>query len=134
MQGRAELTTLTHSGYFGNWKHDTCAQKMQSPDDRAEFSLRFLEPGDYRVSLEYACPTASKDREGLVEINGQTLGFQSLLTTTDIFDTHEPLVFIHHNIGIVTIDKPGIYPLTMHPKNTGAELFWLRRVILEPVL
>lgn len=130
--GNATLSNLVSSRYFGNWKHDTCARNLESPGDRADFSFRFLEPGDYRVSLEYACLAGSKDREGMVEINGQSLGFQSLLTT-GTFDTHEPLVFIRHAVGIVTIARPGAYPLSVHPKNAGAELFSLRRVILEPV-
>ena len=130
--GHATLESLVSSRYFGNWKHDTCAHNLASPDDRAEFSFRFLEPGDYHVTLEYACLAASKDREGIVEIGDQSLGFQSLLTTT-AFDTHEPLLFVRHSIGIVTIKQAGIVPVNIHPKNAGAELFWLRRVIIDPV-
>ena len=130
--GHATLESLVSSRYFGNWKHDTCAHNLASPDDRAEFSFHFLEPGDYHVTLEYACLAASKDREGIVEIGDQSLGFQSLLTTT-AFDTHEPLLFVRHSIGIVTIKQAGIVPVNIHPKNAGAELFWLRRVIIDPV-
>ena len=56
LRGRTEIKTLTHSGYFGNWKHDTCAVGLRGPDDAAEFPLRFLAAGDYRITLEYACP------------------------------------------------------------------------------
>jgi len=42
-------------------------------------------------------------------------------------------MFIRHNIGIVTVDHPGIYPVSVYPKDNGAELFWLRRVLVEPV-
>jgi len=129
--GQTKLATVTSSRYFGNWKHDACAENMQTPADGATFSLRFLEPGDYRVTLEYACPAADKGREGVVEVSGQSLGFESLLTGE--YNSHDPLIFIRQDIGIVSIQTPGPVSLSVHPKNDGAELFWLRRISLEPV-
>jgi alpha-L-fucosidase len=131
LQGSAKAASVTHSRYFGNWKHDTCVQKMQKPNDRAEFSVRVLEPGDYRVFLDYACSGASKSREGLVEVGSQSVGFETLLTGE--YDSHQPLMMIHHAIGVVSIKKPGVIPISVHPKNDGAELFWLRRMVIEPV-
>ena len=130
--GQTTLKSITSSRYFGNWKHDTCAQNMQTPTDGAEFSFRFLEPGDYRVTLEYACLANSKNREGIVQIGDQSLHFQTLLTAAD-YDSHEPLVFIRHAIGIINIKSPGVVPVSIHPKDAGAELFWLRSIIVEPV-
>jgi alpha-L-fucosidase len=130
--GQASLDSATSSRYFGNWKHDACVKGMQGPGDRSEFSLRFLEPGDYRFSLEYACSAADKDRDGVIDVGDQSVGFQSLLTGE--YASHEPLLFIRHAIGVVTIDKPGVVPVAVHPKNDGAELFWLRRIIVEPVV
>jgi alpha-L-fucosidase len=129
--GQATLDSVTSSQYFGNWKHDKCIKNMSSPTDRAEFSFRFLEPGDYRVTLEYACPAADKGREGIVEIAGQLLGFESLLTGE--YNSHEPLLFIRQNVGVVSIKEPGAVTMSVHPKNDGGELFWLRRVLIEPV-
>ena len=129
--GQASLEKLTSSWYFGNWKHDTCVQGMQTPADSAVFSCRFLEPGDYRVFLDYACPAADKDREGVVDVAGTSLYFESLLTGE--YNSHEPLLFIHHSIGIVSIPKAGTYTLSVHPKDKGTELFWLRRLCLEPI-
>jgi alpha-L-fucosidase len=129
--GHAKLVSVTSSRYFGNWKHDTCVENLRTPADSANFSLRFLEPGDYRVTLEYACPAADQGTEGIIELDGQSLGFASLLTGE--YNSHDPLLFIRHDVGIVSISKPGIYPLTIHPKQDGAELFWLRRVLIEPI-
>ena len=129
--GRAVLKSLSHSHYFGNWQHDTCAQQMRGPADGVETSFRFLEPGDYRICLDYACSTASKDTEGVVEIGGQSLGFASLLTGA--YDTHDPLLFIHHAVGVVSIKEPGTVSVAVHPQAEGPELFWLRRVVVEPV-
>jgi alpha-L-fucosidase len=131
LQGGAKSTSVTHSRYFGNWKHDTCIEKMLTPADSAEFSVRFLDPGDYRVSLDYACAGISKGREGIVQVGKQALGFETLLSGE--FDSHDPLMLIHHAIGVVSIKSPGIVPVSVHPKNDGAELFWLRRVVIEPV-
>jgi alpha-L-fucosidase len=131
VSGQATIARLTSSWYFGNWKHDTCIQNMQTPADTAAFSCRFLEPGDYRVILDYACPSEDKDREGLVDINGESLNFESLLTGE--YNSHDPLLFIHHNIGIVTIKTPETITVSVHPKNDGTELFWLRRVSFEPI-
>ena len=131
LHGCAKATNVTHSRYFGNWKHDTCIEKMQAPDDCAEFEVRFLEPGDYRVLLEYACAGLSKGREGLVEIAGKKLGFETLLTGE--YDSHRPLMLIRHSIGVVSINKPGATSISVHPKDEGAELCWLRRVVIEPV-
>jgi alpha-L-fucosidase len=129
--GRAVLARKESSWYFGNWKHDTCVQNMQTPHDTATCSCRFLEPGDYRVILDYACPPADKDREGVVEVGGTSLNFESLLTGE--YNSHEPLLFIHHRIGTVTIPSPETVTVAVHPKNDGGELFWLRRITFEPV-
>jgi alpha-L-fucosidase len=129
--GRTILKSMAHSHYFGNWQHDTCVQKQQSPADRVECSFRFLEPGDYRICLDYACAVASKDTEGVVEIGGQSLSFASLLTGA--YDSHQPLMFIHHAVGVVSIRTPGTVPVAVHPRADGPELFWLRRIVVEPV-
>jgi alpha-L-fucosidase len=131
VNGKATLKSITHSRYFGNWKHDTCAVGMKAPDDRVEFATNVTEPGDYRVTLEYACPTAAKGREGIVEVAGQTISFETLRTAD--YDSHQPLMLIRHSVGIAHLAKMGAVPIVVHPKADGPELLWLRRVILEPV-
>jgi alpha-L-fucosidase len=74
---------------------------------------------------------ASKGREGIVEIGPQSVGFETLLTGE--YDSHQPLMIIRQAIGVVSIKTPGVFPISVHPKNEGAELFWLRRVVIEPV-
>jgi alpha-L-fucosidase len=130
--GATTLKSITHSAYFGNWKHDTCAIGMVGPADALSFSARVLAPGDYRVALDYACPVESKERVGVLEIAGQALTFETLQTLTKL-DTHQPLIFVHHSIGIVHFDTPATTTIRVHPKSAGAELFWLRRIVIEPV-
>jgi alpha-L-fucosidase len=129
--GHTTVDSVTSSQYFGNWKHDTLARNMQLATDGLEFSIRFLEPGDYRIALEYACPAIDKCREGIIEVGDESLGFQSLLTGE--YNNHEPLLFMHHNIGVIHIESPGILPLDVHPKTDGTELFWLRRIVIDPL-
>jgi len=131
--GQTILKSVTSSQYFGNWKHDICAQNQQIPADGVALAARFLEPGDYRISLEYACLGGSKNRAGVVLVGDQSLPFETLQTTTEV-DTHAPLVFFRHALGLVTISSPGIVPVRIQPREAGPELFWLRRVIIEPVL
>ena len=129
--GAARATNVTHSRYFGNWKHDTCIEKMQNLADRAEFPVRFTEPGDYRISLDYACAESSSGREGVAEVGQQAMNFETLRTGE--YDSHQPLMIIHHTIGIVSIATPEVVPILVHPRTDGSELFWLRRVVIEPV-
>lgn len=129
--GHTELKSITNSRYFGNWKHDTCAIAMTAPADQTAFDVRFLEPGDYRITLEYACAPTSKSGEGVVEIGDQALRFETLVTGT--YDSHQPLPLVRHSIGIVTIAAPGPTTIVVHPKLPGPELMWLRRAIVEPV-
>jgi alpha-L-fucosidase len=104
---------------------------MQAPADSASFPVRFLEAGDYRLILDYACAADSAGRDGVIEAAGQRLPFASLHTGE--YEKHEPLLFIHHSIGILRIAAPGIVPISVHPEGTGRELFHLRRLVIEPV-
>ena len=98
------------------------------PDDpdKRSYNLAFEK---IRQRLGFAVKT--KVHEGIVEIGDKSLGFQSLLTSE--YNSHEPLVFIRHNVGVITVRTPEILPVSVHPKNDGAELFWLRRIHIEPL-
>jgi len=129
--GSATLKSVTSSQYFGNWKHDTCVQAMQKPGDRVEFPVLFLEPGDYRVALDYFCPKAAAGGEGTVDVDDQSLLFETLVTGE--YDSHAPLIFFHHPAGIIHVKAAGVYPVAVHPREAGNDLCWLRRLVIEPV-
>jgi len=129
LSGGAHTQVLTHAWYFGNWKHDTCAVGSAEPGDKVEFPLQVLEAGDYRVTLDYACPAADAGKEAAVDVSGHTLRFETLLSGE--YETHQPLLFIHHSIGVVHLDR-GRTRLSVHPMRAGGEIFRLRRVVLEP--
>jgi alpha-L-fucosidase len=129
--GKALIQSQTHSHYFGNWKHDTCVIGQAAPDDVAEFAVRFTEPGDYRVVIEYACATAAKGREGFLEMGDQKIAFETVRTAD--YDRHQPLIFIRHSLGVLSVQSAGEQKLAIRPEIGGGELFWLRRVVIEPV-
>lgn len=131
-KGKTQIKSLTYSHYFGDWKHATCLVNMQAPDDEAVFRIRVTEPGDYRILLEYACPQESARQEGSLELNGKEYLFRTL-RTSGYENNKNPLMFIKHAIAIATLDKPGIYSITIHPEQAGKELFKLKNVLLEPI-
>ena len=42
-------------------------------------------------------------------------------------------MLVRHVIGVTRIATSGVIPITVRPRETGPELFWLRRVIIEPI-
>lgn len=131
LSGEALLNTLTYSHYFGDWKHATCIIGAKSVSDIATFQIRVTEPGDYKLSLEYACQPESAKQEGSITLNGKEFAFETLATGG--YNENTPLMFIKHPVATTTIEKPGIYSITLHPMQDGKELFKLKRIIIEPL-
>jgi alpha-L-fucosidase len=130
--GGVQQKLLTHSNYFGDWKHDNCATAIRTPADELIFQLQVQEPGDYKVILDNACTTELPVRQGTVQLAGQELSFLTLRTGE--YDSNKPLLFIQHAVGIIKVTAPGKLPLHIKPlAATDKELFWLRKVILQPV-
>ena len=133
--GHTKFETITFSHYFGDWKNVPCIVNQTDKTDTASFSLNITEPGDYKVILEYSCQKESAGQEGGVEINNRQYLFRTLYTSD--YDNGNPLLFIKHSVAIISIDKAGIYQLTLHPMGRGEkgqELFKLKSLLLEPLL
>jgi alpha-L-fucosidase len=130
--GKAKIESLTYSHYFGDWKHTTCVTGLRSKEDAAEFKFSVAEPCDYKILLEYACPEKSSKQEGLLAFNNKAYKFQTLRTSE--FDSGKPLLFIKHPVTIVSVGKPGVYTIKITPEQEGEPLFYLKSVILQPVL
>ncbi|WP_448699201.1 alpha-L-fucosidase [Mucilaginibacter sp. AW1-3] len=131
VSGNSQVKSITSSHYFGDWKHSTCITNMTAPGDIATFKTRVMEPGDYKITLEYACSPAQAGQEGAVTINDKTYQFQTLAVND--YDSHKPLLFIHQTVAITSITKAGLYELAIHPLQQGNELFKLKTIWLEPV-
>lgn len=136
VHGSAVVTRFTHSYYFGDWKHAVCAAGMRSPEDSISYRLRFTEPGDYKITLQYAADTSHEKREGIVEMQPdggaqQDFRFQVLLTGR--YDSHKPLLFIDQTIAVVSVKSPGEWSLRIRPDAAGNELFRLKQAKVEPL-
>ena len=129
-EGMTKNITLTSSHYFGDWKHDNCAVNMKDTTDGIAFDLNILEPGDYRIILDYTCSHASAGQEGIVAIAHQRVHFLTL--ETGEYASNLPLMFIQQHIGLITISKKGKYKVIISPANAlSKELFSLRNLILK---
>ncbi len=129
--GKTQIKSITYSHYFGDWKHTPCLINMATPEDGALFNTSITTPGDYKITLEYACTPAQARQEGVMNLNGKDYQFETLPTSD--YESHKPLLFIKQTIAITTITKPGLYRLSVHPLHSGTELFKLKTVWLEPV-
>ncbi len=131
-EGAATIKSITHSDYFGSWKHTTCLTEWKKPEDIAHFELHFTDPGDYKITLSYNCETENSRQEGVVEFNQQKYLFQTVRTGGK-YTNKEPLMFYDHPIANVTVTKPGNYSLKIYPLKEGNELFKLQSVLIESV-
>jgi alpha-L-fucosidase len=130
-KGNTKIQSLTYSHYFGDWKHTTCVTGMKDSTDEANFNIRIIEPGDYKITLQYSCSAESVKQEGSMRINNQEFLFRTLRTSE--FDSKSPLPFIDHTIATTTFTKGGAYTISIRPMQNGKELFRLKSVLLEPV-
>lgn len=131
IQGNTKIQGLTYSHYYGDWKHTTCITDMWDVADETSFHIRVVEPGDYKITLQYSCSAENAKQEGSMKVNGQEFLFRTLRTSD--FDNKAPLPFIDHTIATTTFSKAGNYTVVVRPLQNGKELFKLKSVLLEPV-
>ena len=129
--GNTVVKPITHSLYFGDWKHTTCATQMKSAADVIEYHVQFTEPGDYKIFLEYSCPIEDSKQEGLLQVGDQNFYFETLGTGS--YDTWRPLLFIRQSVAIITVSEAGLKTIKVSPLNEGKELFKLSRIVIEPI-
>ena len=131
-EGKTKIRSITHSDYFGNWKHTTCLTEMTKPEDQAVFYVRITDAGDYKIALDYNCVNENSRQEGIIEFNNKKYTFQTVRTGAS-YTNKEPLMFYTHKLVNVTVDTPGIYSLKVYPRQIGKELFKLKSILMEPV-
>ncbi|QNR87053.1 alpha-L-fucosidase [Pedobacter riviphilus] len=129
-KGATRIETLTYNHYFGDWKHVTVLGAMKSPADSTIFTIRALEPGYYKIYLDYVCPSASAGQEGKVTMNGREFNFKTLSTCNEI-NSDKPVSFIKHAVGVINLPQKAIYKLAVTPLTDGKELFKIKNVLLE---
>lgn len=122
--------------YFGDWKNYQTVEGLQSKKDSVTWKLRVLEPGTYRVSMNYAASTVQSNQEGVLTFDGAEYPFR-VLKTGDINDPggykrRDPIMFIDHPVAVLKIDEPGDYQISIRPDQDGENLMLLRHLTLEP--
>ncbi|HEY4082621.1 MAG TPA: alpha-L-fucosidase [Burkholderiaceae bacterium] len=130
LSGSAKASVVQYYHYFGDWKYFDTVTGLNNPESTVSWRLRVLEPGDYRIDIEYTADDESAGQEGLVTVADQQLRFQTLETGKTVESRPAPL-FVHA-IGVVTIKTPGVYPLTIRPAQTGHSLFTIKQALVTP--
>ncbi|MFH6991729.1 alpha-L-fucosidase [Flavobacterium sp. FlaQc-48] len=131
VKGKAKVSNLDYSHYYGDWKHTICVTGLSDSTDQADFSIRIVEPGDYKISLQYSCSEENAKREGSMSVDNQEFLFRTLRTSK--YNSRSPLNLIDHNVATKSFSKAGIYTISIRPLQKGNELFKLKSVLLEPV-
>lgn len=130
--GNTKIVPVTHSLYFGDWKHTTCATDMRSTTDGIIYNVQFAEPGEYKITLEYNCSIEDSKQEGLLQVGDQKFYFETLGTGS--YDTWRPLMFIRHSVAMISVASSGEKTIKVAPVNESqSELFKLSKIIIEPV-
>ncbi|WP_262245166.1 alpha-L-fucosidase [Parapedobacter soli] len=129
--GGTKLESLTHSHYYGDWKHTNCIVGMAGLADSTLFQVKVVDEGVYQVALEYSCPQASAGQEAILDINGERFLFRTLKTGE--YDRKAPLLFIEHNVATIKLHSSQLYNIKITPLTNGKELFKLKSIVVRPV-
>ena len=101
-EGDATIDKTSTMHYFGDWKHDFTLGNLSSNNNSAVWKLRVLEPGAYKVSLNYSASEDQAGQEGVLKIKGDDYFFKVLETgkapSGEGFAPRTPLIFIDHPV------------------------------------
>jgi alpha-L-fucosidase len=123
-KGKAAMKKRSWMQEFGNWKHQQRIEGWNEPADAAEWPVRVVAPGMYRVSLVYSRPGQS-GRQGRIDLGAQTLWFEAQNTGT------EPRHEFNQVVGVISVAQSGQQVLRLSPGNAGDEWLSLKEVRLE---
>ncbi len=97
------------------------------PTDWVSWDFQLDKPEKFTVQMKHACGKGSGGSQYAVEVAGQKL--EELMPETGSFRT-----FKLRTLGVITIDKPGKYTLSVKPANkTGVAVMDLQTIYLIPV-
>ena len=122
--------------YFGDWQNYQTVEGLDAKTDSVSWKVRVLEPGAYRVSMNYSAGTVQSNQEGVLTFDGAEYPFR-VLKTGDIndpggYNRRDPIMFIEHPVAVLQIDEPGDYDISIRPDQAGENLMLLRHLTLEP--
>jgi len=123
--GKTSLKLYNFAEEFGDWKHAEVLEGWSNEADFATWTFHVEKAGDYRIMLDYSYPLGIPRREGVIEVAGQRLQFETLLTGTRAQD------FYKHVIGVISFPSPGKYNLVIKPMGQGDTFIKLRDVSIK---
>jgi len=122
--------------YFGDWKHYFTVAGLNTVEKKAVWKLRVLEPGMYKIILNYSASHEQAGQEGVLSLAGEDYYFKVLetgeFTDPGGFNLRKPLMFLDHPVAVVYFEKPGHYELTLRPVSVNSELMKLRYLEIRP--
>ena len=121
--------------YFGDWQHYFTIDGLNSPDVAASWTIRVLEAGSYRVSLNYSASAAEAGQEGALVV-GDDEYFFKVLETGEFndpggYEKRKPIMFIDHPVAVLTFDQPGIHQIRLGADQLNANLMKLQHITIE---
>lgn len=111
-EGAAVLQQLRWPVKFGDWKYTTVINGWKSTEDDATWSFHTVQPGRYRIVLQYSYPADIKPAEGLVQLDDQKFYFQSVGTGS------KPHHFYKHSIATVEVREARVHQISVRPVQT----------------
>ncbi|MEO8657197.1 MAG: alpha-L-fucosidase [Bryobacteraceae bacterium] len=107
---------------FGDWKSEECAGGWQGAGSAATWAFRTLEPGVFRLEVEYSCPQEADHSEWQVTVDGQRITFPAIdsgeRAKRAVFGGEYPR-FRSYRVGAIHLAKSGPHKVAIGP--TGAE-------------
>jgi alpha-L-fucosidase len=132
-----ELRTVRWMEKFGDWKHAECIAGWRAGESVAAWDFLTVEPGAFRLDVEYTCPEAGDYSEWQLQVGGTELVFP-LLDTGErarraVFGWGELPRFRSYRVGQIDLPGPGPCRLTLRPLDSAGAAVRIAALTLTPV-
>jgi alpha-L-fucosidase len=103
---------------FGEWKSERTLINWNGSDASATWTFDVLEPGTYRIQVQYAANKSAETTEWGIQHKGGELLFKPIDTGMPSIKTSKraPMRFRTADAGLIHFDQPGRHTLSLHPK------------------
>lgn len=100
--------------------------KWTGPEDTVSWNIRLNKAGSFNVYATYAAIDSFEGGKYTVSLGTETIG-------GTVHSTGKWYRYGTFPVGVLHVDEPGTYTLTMRPKDEGAEyLMYLKSMLLVP--
>jgi hypothetical protein len=106
--------------------HKNTVGYWTQPEESVSWEFQVRQPGRYSVELLQGCGPGNGGSDIAVTVGAHTL-------EAKVIETRGFQDFVARDIGTVTFAAPGVYSLSVQPRNkTKTAVMDLRRVLLKP--